>query len=107
MTLLTLTHSTGHPLADNIVRCIVTLLESICPNRITGYYVEGSYTDQTAVATSNLDLIIVFVSPLTAREQELARRIVLACKLISVLELDITQDDEQQLRQHADPIWVP
>src|SRR6266568_4585292 len=106
MTAIILTHSTGSPRADTVVRGIVTLFESLYPQRITGYYVKGSYADQTAIDTSDLDLTIVFASPLTsATEQALVQRLVLACQQLSPLELDLTLTDEPQLRHHADPMF--
>ena len=56
----TLTHSTGYEPADSVLEDIVTCFEDTFPTRVVGYYVEGSYADQTAITTSDLDLTIVF-----------------------------------------------
>jgi hypothetical protein len=106
MTAITLIHSTGSPRADTVVRGIVTLFECLYPQRITGYYVKGSYADQTAIDTSDLDLTIVFAAPLaTATEQVRVQQLVLVCQQLSPLELDLTLTDEPQLRHHADPMF--
>ena len=94
MTVLTLMHSTGHVLTDRIALGLVTVFEHVFPNRINGYYVEGSYADGSAVATSDLDLTLVLRSPLTtSAERELANHLINACKLLSAVELDITLMD--------------
>src|SRR5712692_10743026 len=95
----------GHALADDMLRDIVSQFESVYPDRISGYYVEGIYADQTAVATSDLDLTLVFASPLTMSERERVNRIVQDCQQTSALELDVRLTDEQQLREHADPMF--
>ncbi len=95
MATITLTQSTGFPLADTVVRGIVTLFESVYPKRVIGYCVEGSCADQTAVSTSDLDLTLVFASSFaSAADQELARQLVQACGQLSALELDLTLADE-------------
>lgn len=59
MTAVALWHSIGDALAEYVVQGVVNLFESACPQRVIGYFVEGSYADQTAVATSDLDLTII------------------------------------------------
>jgi hypothetical protein len=104
--LVTLTNSTGHELADRIVCEIIALFEEACPNRISGYYVEGSYADQSAVATSDLDLIVVFDAPIaTPAEQEYIAQLVATCRQSSQIELDIMLTDEHQIQQSADPMF--
>lgn len=98
--------STGHPLADRTIQAIVVLFETLFPQRVIGYYVEGSYADQTAVTTSDLDLTLVFQEQFaTANERTLAQQVVSACQQLSALELDITLAEEADLRQHADPVF--
>jgi hypothetical protein len=101
-----LTHSTGHAFADRIVRGLVTLFEHVFPNRISGYYVEGSYADGSAVATSDLDLTLALRTPFaTSAEEELATNLVAACKLLSPVELDITFLDASQPQPPVDPLF--
>ncbi|CAN5546377.1 hypothetical protein BH10CHL1_BH10CHL1_26300 [soil metagenome] len=103
----TLAFSTGHLLADQVLQEIVTLFERLFPNRVIAYYVEGSYADQTAIATSDLDLTLVFRATFVdANEQEQVHVVIAACKQRCALELDFTLFAEQQLRQRADPIFM-
>lgn len=103
----TLLHTTGDSRADVAIQGIIERFEHAFPQRIVGYYVEGSYADGSAVATSDLDLTLVFAAAFaSAAEQEHAQRVVAACQQHSTLELDITLTEEQQLQQHgADPLW--
>src|SRR5262245_58389668 len=85
---------------------MIGLFEEACPNRISGYYVEGSYADQSAVVTSDLDLIVVFNAPIaTPAEQECITQLVTTCRQSSQIELDIMLTDVQQIRQSADPMF--
>lgn len=101
-----LAHSTDNPMVDQVIREIITHFESSFPNQIAGYYVEGSYADQTAVATSDLDLIIVFRQALASTEEKAqAERVQAACQQLSAIELDLTITDILYLREHADPMF--
>jgi hypothetical protein len=60
MTLLPLLTSTGDDRADTILSGVITLWERLFPERIRGYYLNGSYANATATPTSDLDLIILF-----------------------------------------------
>ena len=62
----TVTYSTGSALADRVLEEVVALFERVYPGRVAAYYVEGSYADGTAVATSDLDVTIVFAAPFTS-----------------------------------------
>lgn len=106
MTAVALLYSTGHAQADRAVQEVVTLFESSFPQRVVGYFVEGSYADQSAIATSDLDLTIVFRTQfVTPAERQQAQEVVTACRQLSVLELDITLTAEAELRQGADPMF--
>ena len=106
MSEIILHHSTTSVLADRALQGIIALFETVFPQRTLGYYVEGSYADQSAVMTSDLDLTIVFRQRFTNREEEKhARQVVTACQQLSALELDITLAEENQLYQHADPMF--
>jgi predicted nucleotidyltransferase len=99
MTTVALLHSTGDALADHVVLDVVNLFESALPQRVIGYFVEGSYADQTAVATSDLDLTIVFQEQfVTTAERQRAQEVVTACRLLTQL---ISADLEaQQAARH-------
>lgn len=61
---------------------------------------------QTAVATSDLDLTIVFQEQfVTPAERQRAQEVVTACRQLSALELDITLTEEAEVRRGADPMF--
>jgi hypothetical protein len=106
MTAIALLHSTGHAQADCAVEGVVSRFENAFLKRVVGYFVEGSYADQTAIATSDLDLTIVFREQFTTTdERQQAHEVAIACCQLSTLELDITLAEEEKLRQGADPMF--
>ncbi len=48
--------STGNEQIDHLLCELIHTFEDAFPNRIRGYYLEGSYADQTALRTSDIDL---------------------------------------------------
>lgn len=106
MSEIILQQSTASALADRTLQEIIAHFETVFPQRILGYYVEGSYADQSAVITSDLDLTLVFRQRFTdVEEQKHARQLATACQQMSALELDITLAEETSLYQHADPMF--
>ncbi len=106
MAVRSLVNTTGSVVADRIVQGIVTLFEHIFPNYLCACFVEGSYANQSAVATSDLDLTLVLSTPFTStQEQELAADLLSTCQHLSTLELDITLTDMPRLQQSADPMF--
>lgn len=94
----TLIASTGSDAADEAVRALLGRLEDAFPGRLRSCYVEGSYADGSAVATSDIDLTIVFKERFAgAEEREQATRLVADCATRSPVELDIDLTDEAGL----------
>ena len=52
--------STGDPLSDNVLRDVVARLEAAFSGRVRAYYLQGSRADSTDVATSDLDVRVLF-----------------------------------------------
>jgi len=100
-----LPHTTSHSEADGLIHAMISRFETNFPNRILSYYVEGSYADQTAVATSDLDITVVFRDQLELAEQTAASQVVIDCKQLSRIELDLAVVAEAQLRHAADPMF--
>lgn len=94
---ITLTLTTGDAAIDRILRGIVTLFEASLPGRVRGYYLLGSYADGTAVAISDIDLIVLCAGALEADERALAERLVEGCALLSPTRLDIVIRDEASI----------
>ena len=94
---MTLLESTGIPQIDQLLRGVIGLVELSFPDRIRGYYLEGSYADGSAVSTSDVDLRVVFKSSATSEEKERFARLLDYCRLLSAYPLDIKADSEAAL----------
>ncbi|MBD2003014.1 MULTISPECIES: nucleotidyltransferase domain-containing protein [Cyanophyceae] len=97
MTNITLTASTGVEKVDAIACEIIGKVGESFPGRIRGYYLEGSYADGTAVATSDIDLRVVFKGSLTSAERQEFAQISDECQKNTSIELGITADSEEAL----------
>jgi hypothetical protein len=101
---LTLRASSGHPRVDAALRGLIGIFEAVFAGRIRAYYVEGSYADQTAVATSDIDLVIVFKGSFADQhELSAARRLGMCCADLSTYELDLDIIDEAQASRGVFP----
>jgi hypothetical protein len=103
VTEILLTESTGNATVDQVLRDTVDVFEAAFPGRVRGYYVEGSYAGATGVATSDVDLSIVFVDAFQDGEAARARQLAEACRLLSAVELDVGMDDEAAWRAGLPP----
>ena len=97
MTNITLIASTGVENVDAIACEIIGKVEQSFPGRIRGYYLEGSYADGTAVATSDIDLRVVFKRSLTSDERQEFAQISDKCQKNTSIELGITADSKEAL----------
>jgi hypothetical protein len=95
--------TTDRDVADGALRATITALEATFPGRIRGYYVEGSYTDGTDVATSDLDLVVVFRDACGDAERARAGAVSNSCDPNGGVELDIVIADEEELSRGAYP----
>lgn len=57
---VTLSASVGSTAADAVIRGVIGSFETAFAGRIRSCYVEGSYADGSAVATSDIDLTVAF-----------------------------------------------
>jgi hypothetical protein len=98
---------TGYPLADTVLDDLIARLTTALPDHVVACYVEGSYADGTAVATSDIDLMIVLRDALYGSAPNTAARAILeACKRSSPLELDTAVRDLEELRQQINPQFM-
>lgn len=104
MTNVTLLASTGNARVDTCIRSVIAAFTAAFPGHNCSYYVEGSFADGSAIATSDLDMTIVFAAPPTADEHVATKDILRTCARSSDVELDVTPTDLQAL-QHADPVF--
>ncbi|HTK09718.1 MAG TPA: nucleotidyltransferase domain-containing protein [Ktedonobacteraceae bacterium] len=62
--------SLGHAQADSVVQEVISVYETAFPAQIAAYYVDGSYADQTYLATSDIDMVIVFRDPVSLESRQ-------------------------------------
>ena len=103
--MIVLSNTTGNERADAVLRGIVGIYESAFPGRVRGYYLEGSYADGIGIATSDIDLEIVFKDGLQDDERGKAQQIAESCALLSAVELDCSLTDEKGLANGIVPIF--
>lgn len=97
--------STGQETADTVVRAVAALFDTVFPGRLRGLYVEGSYSDESAVATSDIDLIVLFKESFRDdAERETAAKVASYCAALSTLELDFDVVDEAKVMSGALPM---
>ncbi|HYF65443.1 MAG TPA: nucleotidyltransferase domain-containing protein [Herpetosiphonaceae bacterium] len=98
---------TGYPQADAVLEDLTARLTAARPDHFAACYVEGSYADRTAVATSDLDLTIALRdAPFGSQPNGEVRAILDECKRASPLELDIAVRDIEELRGQPDPQFM-
>jgi hypothetical protein len=95
--------SSGDARADEILCGTVELFVLLFPGRLRAVYLEGSYADATSLATSDLDLTLIFRNRFRTGEAEQAQRALDSCAALSSLEFDAAVVDEQMLMQGAWP----
>lgn len=96
--------STGNASVDQVLQGLVGIFEVVFPRRIRGYYLEGSYADQTSLNTSDVDLIILFKDAFTDQaEREKAEQIATYYNAATQLELDVGLLDEKKIATGAPP----
>ncbi|HET9109217.1 MAG TPA: hypothetical protein VFN78_00185 [Ktedonobacterales bacterium] len=95
--------SFGAAPVDAALRDVVGAYERAFPGRVRGYYALGSFADASAIATSDLDITIVFKGSLSAGERASAQRLGADCARRSSIELDVEIKDELTLARGASP----
>jgi hypothetical protein len=98
--------ATGDAASDALLRDLVAAFDSAFSGRIVGYYLLGSYADGTRLATSDLDLTVVFRDAfLSAGEHAAAARLGAEWAARASVELDVEVEDEASLRRGASPTF--
>ena len=96
---ITLENTVGNKRIDQLLQGVVGVFERVFPNRIRGYYIIGSYANQTAVSTSDIDLCPLFKDAfLNDAECEKAWQIGWLCgDFISPVQVQAEPNDEKTL----------
>jgi hypothetical protein len=96
--------SSGSLAADDALCGLIGIFELCFPGRIRAYYAEGSYADRSAIAASDIDLVLIFKDHfLDDHEAGAARQLGAYCAGLSAFELDLEIIDEQQAACNAFP----
>lgn len=103
--MIILHNTTGSERVDTVLRGIIGIYEAVFPGRVRGYYLEGGYADGVGIATSDIDLEIVFKDELQEDERSKAPQIGESCALLSAVELDCSITDEKELSSGVVPIF--
>jgi predicted nucleotidyltransferase len=80
---------TGIPRVDDILRGVVGIYEAVFAGRVCSYYLEGSYAAGSQVPASDIDMFVLFDGKFEAGEEERARSVREACRLLSPIRLDL------------------
>ncbi len=98
MSEISLVNSTGHDAIDNILVGIVGIFETVFPNRIRAYQVTGSYSNKTAIGSSDIDMTVIFKGKsIDDQEEKRCSQISSYCSLLSSVELGFECIDEGKL----------
>ena len=91
-----LSFETGQPQIDRLLQGIVAVTEAAFAGRVRGYYLVGSFSDATAVSTSDIDMEIVLKGDFNADDRVRFNRIKQGCRLLSPLHIDLTPAPESE-----------
>lgn len=101
---IVLLQSTENERTNTVLRATIGIFELAFPGQIRACYIEGSYADQSAVFTSDIDLVIVLNGDASS-EQERAEALAQHCCVLSAVELDIGIADENKLATGVPPYF--
>lgn len=93
----------GHSQIDSVVQEVIQVYEDTFPEQIAGYYVEGSYADQTSLTTSDIDLVIIFRNRFADADARSMAERTWTNKQAGIPEVDIIIVDEDSLRGGVRP----
>ncbi|MGB1289098.1 MAG: hypothetical protein ACPG7F_21370, partial [Aggregatilineales bacterium] len=97
--MIELKQSTGNPDIDHYIEAIISIYETTFPARIRGYYLVGSYGDDTAVSGSDIDMEILFKDAMTSDEIQQCNTLKAACRTLSPIHLDLPTKTEANLAE--------
>ncbi len=100
-----LVETSAHPFVDAYLCGLIGLFETVFPDRIRAYYLIGSFATGGAIASSDVDLRVIFKDQFAEHEVARIERFRENCRAISALPLDIPIQCEADFQHgQADPI---
>lgn len=67
--MINLANRTNNPDIDAAIQAIISIYEATFPKRVRGYFLVGSYSDDSAIASSDIDMQIVFKDAISDAER--------------------------------------
>lgn len=94
----------GEQLGQEAAQAVIAAFERAFPGRLRACYMLGSYADVSAIATSDLDLTLIFSATFESPDEcAAAQRLANVCAEQAPVELDIEVEDEAALSHGAGP----
>lgn len=94
---MSLLFQTGNARVDRILQGFLSLSELLLPDRIRACYLTGSYTDGSAVISSDIDIEMVLKGDASDAERDQIYALAKNLNLISPVQLDLTPVSEEEL----------
>ena len=96
---------TEQPTVDNYLAGLIGIFELAFPDRVRAYYLAGSFATANAVASSDIDVQVIFKGAFTAGEAERVAHLRDSCQRISAFQLDLpVRCEAQYLSGAEDPL---
>lgn len=92
-----LAHHTNDLKTDDILKGFISFCELLLPDSIAAYYLSGSRSDNTAVASSDIDLIIIENQPFSQDKVDLFMYILHTCNRMSSIEIGFCVFSQDEL----------
>lgn len=87
--MIQLAQSTNNARTNRLIAAIISIYEAAFPERLRGYYLVGSYGDDTPIAGSDIDMTIIVKGTITLDEQLRFSQIKTACRDLAPIHLDL------------------
>ncbi|MEM9954881.1 MAG: hypothetical protein AAF846_24960 [Chloroflexota bacterium] len=97
--MINLVNSTGDAHIDNIIQAVIGIYEATFPEQIQGYYLIGSYGDDSAIRGSDVDMMIIFKGTMTESEKDRCDTLKTSCRVLTPVHLDLPVIAEADFHQ--------
>ena len=86
---------------NEILAGMISIFETVFPDRIRAYYVIGSYLDGTQLSTSDIDGYVIFKDNIDFEEYKKTMELLAYCSQLSPIALDFAPRPENSLKRHG------